>query len=62
MGNAQRPVHLLPGNELRKLLHLTDASLALQHASGDDSDACGVIAAVFETPEPYHQNTYNVTF
>ena len=61
MGNAQRAVDLLLGNELRKLLHLSDASLALQHASGDDSNARGVIAAVFKPPQSLNQDIRYVT-
>ena len=60
MGNAQVPVNLLLSNELRKLLHLSDASLALQNASGDNGNARGVIAAVFKPPQSLNQDIRNI--
>ena len=61
MGNAQRTVDLLLRDKLSKLLHLTDASLALQNAARDDSDACGVIAAVFKPSQSLNKDIRNVT-
>ena len=60
VGNAQGPVNLLLSNEIRQLLHLSDASLALQNASGDNGNARGVVAAVFKPPKPLNQDTSNI--
>jgi hypothetical protein len=61
MRNAGCAFQMRIADLIGEIGHARDAARALRFAIGNDGDAAGIVAAIFQPPQTFDQHRYDVT-